>query len=474
MEWPEQERALAQRLAQRLGPRGLLTERAEVVPYEASARHGAGKARAVVRPATMEELSEAVRELIGAGAHMVVQGAATGLVGAATPSPQGTQWVLSTQRLRDVLSIDPVNRSATVAAGYRLSDLNRSAQEHGLVLPIDLGADPSVGGMVATNTGGARLIRYGGVRENLLGLQAVLAYPAGEMVGHDLSLRKNNTGLGWAQLMCGSFGALGVVGRATVKLHPVQRQCATALVALDSVEQAVELACSLELTMGEFVSAFEGLSQGALDAVAQHQGQDVFATTPPYAVLMEVSSAIAPGGGLDLETMLMAWLESRFERGEVRDAVVDKPDRLWRLRHAVSESVQALGRLVAFDVAVPRSSFAAFRHEAARIIAQCMPQARLCDFGHLGDGGVHLNMVVPVNTGVQQIEQLREAIYDAVVGQFSGSFSAEHGIGPYNQRFYERFTEGPMRSACTALQQALDPRFQLGRIRLGHASLGQA
>lgn len=474
MERPEQERALAQRLAQRLGPRGLLTERAEVAPYEVSARHGMGRARAVVRPSTMEELSEVVRELIGSGVHMVVQGAATGLVGAATPSPDGTQWVLSTQRLRDVLNIDPVNRSATVAAGYRLSDLNRSAQVHGLVFPIDLGADPSIGGMVATNTGGARLIRYGGVRENLLGLQAVLAHPAGEMVGHDLSLRKNNTGIDWTQLLCGSFGAFGVVGRATVKLHPVQQQRATALVAVDSVEQAVELACSLELAMGEFVSAFEGLSQGALDAVAQHQEQGVFATTPPYAVLVEVSSAIAPGCGLDLDAMLMEWLELRFDRGEVLDAVVGKPEQLWRLRHAVSESVQALGRLVAFDVAVPRSSFAAFRHEAARIIAQCMPQARLCDFGHLGDGGVHLNMVVPVDTGAQQIEQLREAICDAVVMRFAGSFSAEHGIGPYNQRFYDRFTDSSLYRACGALQQIFDPRFQLGRVRLGQASFGQA
>lgn len=461
------DQGLADRLVRELGPRGVVFEPKDMAAYEASARHGVGQARAVVRPADLAQLAWVVRELMTSGAHVVAQGAATGLVGAATPTPDGTQWVLSTQRLRDVLHIDPVNRSATVAAGFRLSDLNREAQAHGLCFPIDLGADPTIGGMVATNTGGARLIRYGGVRENLLGLQAVLAHPAGQVVGADRNLRKNNTGLDWTQLLCGSFGAFGIVGRATLKLHPVQRQSATALVAVDTADTAVALACALEQDLGEFVSAFEGLSHGALRAVERHHGQGVFAQTPPYAVLMEVSSAVAPGQGLDLECMLMAWLEGRLEQGGILDAIVDKPAQLWRIRHAVSESVQALGRLVAFDVAVARSAFAPFRREAQALIEQHLPGAQLCDFGHLGDGGVHLNMMVPESASAAQIDALREALYGAVVMRFSGSFSAEHGVGPYNQRFYDRYTEAPLRSVCTALQQALDPRLQLGNVRLG-------
>ena len=465
----EIDQGLADRLVRELGPRGAVFDAKEMQAYEASARHGAGQAWAVVRPADLAQLAWVVRELVAGGAHVVAQGAATGLVGAATPTPDGTQWVLSTQRLRDVLHIDPVNRSATVAAGFRLSDLNREAQAHGLCFPIDLGADPTIGGMVATNTGGARLIRYGGVRENLLGLQAVLAHPAGQVVGTDRHLRKNNTGLDWTQLLCGSFGAFGIVGRATLKLHPVQRQSATALVAVDSADTAVALACALEQDMGEFVSAFEGMSCGALQAVERHQGQGLFAETPPYAVLMEVSSAVAPGQGLDLERMLMAWLEGRLEQGGILDAIVDKPAQLWRIRHAVSESVQALGRLVAFDVAVARSAFAPFRDEAQALIERHLPGARLCDFGHLGDGGVHLNMTVPEATSAAQIDTLREALYEAVVVRFSGSFSAEHGVGPYNQRFYDRYTEAPLRSVCSALQQALDPGLQLGNVRLGGA-----
>lgn len=462
---------LADRLRSRLGERGLVLDREEMAPYEASARHGSGQALGVVRPADLAQLAWAVRELIHSGVQLVPQGAATGLVGAATPTADGTQWVLSTQRLRDVLHIDPVNRSATVAAGFRLSDVNREAQAHGLCFPIDLGADPTIGGMVATNTGGARLIRYGGVRENLLGLQAVLAHPAGQVVGADRNLRKNNTGLDWTQLLCGSFGAFGIVGRATVKLHPLPQQSATALVAVDSVDTAVALACALEQDMGDFVSAFEGMSHGALQAVERHQGQGIFAQTPPYAVLMEVSTTVAPGRGLDLEGMLMAWLEGRMEQGGLLDAIVDKPAQLWRIRHAISESVQSQGRLVAFDVSVARSAFAPFRDEALPLIERHLPGARLCDFGHLGDGGVHLNMTVPDDTRPAQIDALREALYEAVVVRFAGSFSAEHGVGPYNQRFYDRFTEAPLRGLCTVLQQALDPGRQLGNVRLGGAAL---
>lgn len=456
------------RLVGRLGVQGLLTDAGDKAPFEASARHGRGVARAVVRPASTEELAWVVQELVGADASFVVQGAATGLVGAATPSDRGTQWVVSTQRLRNRLEIDPVNRSAIVAAGYRLSDVNRAAAEHGLTFPIDLGADPSIGGMVATNTGGSRLIRYGGVRENVLAVAGVLANPPGARVGSTRGLRKNNTGLDWTQLMTGTFGAFGVVTHATLKLHPVQRQTATALAAVESAEMAMELLCSFEGALGEFVSAFEGMSGNALNAAVKHLPSVAapFQNAPPYAVLLEVSSAVSKAAGLDLESILLGWLEAQVERAMILDAVVDKPGRLWRIRHAISESVQALGKLVAFDVAVSRSRFAAFRARAIKLIASEVASALVCDFGHLGDGGMHLNIVVPPETRVDAIAELRAKLYQAVVEEFDGSFSAEHGIGPYNQAFYRRFTDQPTRALAGALHVQLDPYGQLGNVRL--------
>lgn len=457
---------LLARIAARLGPRAIVTG-ADKQPYETGARHGGGQAHAVVLPASATELAWVVQELVAAGVKLLAQGAGTGLVAAAVPADDGQAWIVSTQRLRDVIDIDPVNRSATVAAGYRLSDLNRAAAEHGLMFPIDLGADPSIGGMVATNTGGARLVRYGGVRENLLDVQAVLAEPAGRVVGGSRGLRKNNTGLSWPQLLCGTFGAFGFISRATLKLHAVQRQSATALVAVRSTAAAVQLLCEFEHEFGEMVSAFEGISADAMDAVRQHGlVRPPFAETPAYAVLLEISSAIPRSGGVDLEALLVDWLAARMENGIVEDAVAEKSARLWRIRHSISEAVQALGRLVAFDLSVPRSRFASFLERARTLVKELVPEARVCDFGHLGDGGVHLNIVVPADLSPDAVVGLRDEIYELTVTGFGGSFSAEHGLGPYNQRWYLRFAEPAVRDWACVLHGHFDPRGLLGRVRL--------
>jgi FAD/FMN-containing dehydrogenase len=228
------------------------------------------------------------------------------------------------------------------------------------------------------------------------------------------------------------------------------------------------LLCSLEDALGEFVSAFEGMSGNALTAAVEHlPGVSApFSIAPPYAVLLEVSSAVSKAAGLDLASILMGWLETQLERAGIMDAVVDKPERLWRIRHAVSESVQALGKMVAFDVSVSRSRFAAFRTRALALIGAEVASALVCDFGHLGDGGVHLNIVVPPGTGVDAIARLRSTLYQAVVEEFDGSFSAEHGIGPFNQAFYQRFTDRPTRALAGALHAHFDPQGRLGNVRL--------
>lgn len=459
---------LADVLGARLGSLGVIRDAEGTSPFECSSRHGRGRACGVVRPTTTEELRWVVERLLEADAAFVVQGAGTGLVAAATPSTAGTQWVVSTQRMKQHLAIDVKDRTATVSAGYRLSDINQAAAVHGLFFPIDLGADPTIGGMVATNTGGARLVRYGGVRENLLDVQAVLARRSVSIVGGQRALRKDNTGLGWTQLLCGTFGAFGIVTGATLKLHPLPRQTATALVATASPSAAIDLLVSLESELGELMSAFEGISRNALSAVLRHGVQSPFTPAPPYAALLELATAIPPGQGLDLDALLTTWLARHLEDGLVQDAVVGKPEQLWRIRHRISEAVQALGRMVAFDIAVPRSRFAAFRERAVRLVEDTLPGAVVCDFGHLGDGGVHLNVVVPADAGDTAIDALRDAVYALTMNEFDGSFSAEHGIGPYNQRWHAEYTEPAKLELAAALHHHFDAARRLGNVRLDH------
>lgn len=460
---------LANVLAKRLGSLGFIQDDEGKAAYEASARHGRGRACAVVRPTTTEELGWVVERLLEAEVSFVVQGAATGLVAGATPSATGMQWVVSTQRLKERLEIDVKNRTATVSAGYRLSDLNQAAAEHGLFFPIDLGADPTIGGMVATNTGGARLVRYGGVRENLLDVSAVLTRRPATPVGGHRGLRKNNTGLSWSQLLCGTFGAFGIVADATLKLYALPRQAATALVAMDSAATAIDLLVSLEGELGEFLSAFEGISRNALSAVLRHGVQSPFAETPAYAVLLELTTTIPAGHGLDLEALLTDWLAQHLAEGHVEDAVIGKSEQLWRIRHSISEAVQGIGRMVAFDVAVPRSGFADFRERAVQLVEEVIPGTSVFDFGHLGDGGVHLNVIVPDDASDVAIGALRESLYALTVNCFAGSFSAEHGIGPYNQRWYAKYTEPAKLELAAALHHHFDATRRLGNVRLDNA-----
>lgn len=457
---------LADVLAKRLGTLGVIQDDDGKAPYEASARHGRGNACAVVRPTTTEELGWVVERLLEAEASFIVQGAGTGLVAGATPSAAGTQWIVSTQRLKERLEIDVTNRTATVSAGYRLSDLNQAAAEHGLFFPIDLGADPTIGGMVATNTGGARLVRYGGVRENLLDVRAVLTRSPANPVGGQRGLRKNNTGLSWSQLLCGTFGAFGIVADATLKLHPLPRQTATALVATDSAVDAIDLLVSLEGELGEFLSAFEGISRNALAAVLRHGVQSPFAEAPAYAVLLELTTTIPTRLGVDLETLLTDWLERHLAEERIKDAVLGKPEQLWRIRHSISEAVQGSGRMVAFDVAVPRSGFGDYRERAVQLVEKAIQGAVVYDFGHLGDGGIHLNVVVPAQASDASIGALRDAVYALTVNGFGGSFSAEHGIGPYNQRWYAKYTEPAKLELAAALHHHFDATRRLGSVRL--------
>jgi FAD/FMN-containing dehydrogenase len=454
--------------AARLGTLGVIGDSGAKAPYETSARHGQGHARAVIRPTTRNELCWVVEQLMEAGAPFVVQGAGTGLVAGATPSQHGTQWVISTQRMKQCLQIDVKNRSATVSAGYRLSDINQAAAPHGLFFPIDLGADPTIGGMVATNTGGARLVRYGGVRENLLDVKAVLARRPATVVGGEQALRKNNTGLAWSQLLCGTFGAFGIVTDATLKLHALPSQTATALVATGSANDAIDLLVSLEGELGEFVSAFEGVSPNALQAVLRHGVQSPLAQIPEYAVLLELTTTMPANRGFELEQLLTDWLERRLEDGLVRDAAIGKPEQLWRIRHGISEAIQGLGRMVAFDLAVPRSMFGDFREKSVRLVEQTVAGAVVYDFGHLGDGGVHLNVIVPTDTSLDAVGALRDAVYSLTVNDFGGSFSAEHGIGPYNQRWYARHTEPARLELAAALHHHFDAARRMGNVRLDH------
>lgn len=436
----------------------------EVEPrYLAGSRYGAGEAVALLKPATPAEVATLLKLAAEHDVQLVTQGAHTGLVRAATPSGQ---VLLSTERLRSVFDFDPLDRTLRVSTGFRLSEVNQRLAEHGLQFPIDLSADPSIGGMLAHNTGGTRMLRYGDVRANTLALEVVLA--SGETLRLGRGLAKDNAQLALQHLFIGSSGAFGVITEACLKLHPLPNQAAVALVAPASLEAVWTLYQRFMTRFGGLVSAFEGISAHALDAAIHvGGGASPFADgLPPYALLVELSSDF---DGVDLRALLHAELEAAFERGEVVDAALDRDTELWALRHAISEGLREQGAVIGFDISLPRKAVWAFREQATAWLAAQFPPARVCDFGHLGDGGQHFNLVWPKGEAAlspAENQRLRDGVY-ALIAEHGGSFSAEHGLGPLLQRCYLTHTADGLRRLSGQIESLLNPHQMLGQFSFG-------
>jgi FAD/FMN-containing dehydrogenase len=443
-----------------------------VARFEQDARGGAGKAAAVLLPSTTNQVSQAVAFAVANAIRLVPQGANTGLTAAGLPDASGGQCVLSLDRMRDAPSIDVENRSASVAAGVRLSELNSAAQSFGLTFPIDLGADPSVGGMVAANTGGARFIRYGDVRRNVLGLEVVLADRSGTVLDLTSAQWKNNTGLDLKQLFIGSNGAMGVVTRAVLALHSAPRGRVSAILTPSSDDALIQALLTLERGFGPLLTAFEGMSGNAMKAALDHlpRLRNPFPREilPPYAVMVEISDPFDDEEAMlaRLHQVLGPLLEG--DDPKLADVLIGDPDLLWRLRHAITEGLKASGQVIACDIALRRGLIPRFRRVMTAEIARRWPMLCVCDFGHIGDGGLHYNLVVPASEGdwdATMVEAVKAAVFAAVVEVFGGSFSAEHGLGPRNATYYREYVPAATRHAAGRIQAVLNSGY-LGRVSL--------
>lgn len=453
---------------------------ADAAPHEQPWRGEPGPCLAVALPVDVAEVREVVLWARHHRVGVLPQGAVTGLVGASTPPPPGSPGgtsaplVLSTDALRGRLEIDPDAATAVASAGIRLSELNAAAAAHGLELPVDLAADPSLGGMVATNTGGSRVLRHGDMSAHVLSVEAVAADAAAGVIGSARPLRKDNTGPGIDRLLIGSAGALAVVTTVAVALSPVPEERATALVPRVSDHEAVALLGPLRRALGDALSAYEVMS-----ATAARAGMARMASPPALdpggeptvTVLVEASGPVGIGDRL-VDAV------HRASPRLAEDAVLVPPEAAWGLRHAITDGLRAGGRVIGLDLGLPCSAMPVLRRAVRDMAAAADPSWQVADFGHWGDGGVHCNVVVPHGAGTdaghvendrtdhdaqaERITRLRDAVYALVVDRLGGSFSAEHGIGPVNATWWRRATPPLEQAALAAVRRELDPLGILG------------
>lgn len=427
--------------------------------YETPERGEVGRARFLVEPGNRSEVAAAAAWAYRNQARLIIQGANTGLVGASTPDASGTMGILGLDRLDQILDISPEDRTAVVEAGVRLDSLNDALAQFGLFFPIEVGSNPSIGGVIATNAGGARTIHHGDTASSVLGLEAVLADDVGSVIGQLHPLRKDNSSLRLDKLFIGSYGALGVITRASVGLKYLPAASTTALLALGSHGGALKCLLELEKTFPRSLAAFEfidgttmRLALGNLDHV-----QRPFSTLDHACyVLVEV---VGDSDLVDLNNSVAEALDRLNASDEVTldDAIVAPPRDLWSLRHSLSEGVRAAGQTVRFDVSAPRSSLPQLGQLVNGAFAELDLSPVISQFGHWADGGTHLQLIFDRGLTLEETERARDIVY-GVIKDLRGSFSSEHGLGRFNAPYYHMYIPESDRFFERRIKQLFDPR----------------
>ncbi|GAA4736048.1 FAD-binding oxidoreductase [Modestobacter marinus] len=447
-----------------LGPAGLVTDPDQIGSYLTDWRGAwSGAAAAVVRPGSTAEVAAVLRLCRDAGVAVVPQGGNTGLCGGAVPDASGRQVVLSLGRMRRVRELDPANQTITVEAGAVLQSVQEAAAAAGRLFPLSLGSEGSatIGGTLATNAGGTAVLRYGTMRDLVLGLEVVL--PDGR-VWHGLrGLRKDNTGYDLKHLFVGAEGTLGVITAAVLKLFPAVRSRATAWVALPGPAAAVELIEVVRALAGDRLTGFEVMSRQSVAFVLAHAAgvRDPFPAPHPWYALVELSDTL-PGAGL--AEVLETALGEAFDRDLARDAVIGSGSAqvasLWALREGISEAQNAEGPSLKHDVTVPVSRIPEFVERTDRALAAALPGIRVVAYGHVGDGNLHYNLSKPVGSADAafraRADELARVVYDSTAA-FAGSISAEHGIGQAKRDLLADYEDPLELELMRGVKALLDP-----------------
>ena len=418
-----------------------------------------GSTPILLLPRTTEEVAAIVRLCAETGTALVPQGGGTGLVGGQIPHGE---VLLSTERLSRVREVAPDDDAMVVEAGVTLLRAQEAAAEAGRFFPLSLAAEgtATIGGNISTNAGGVAVLRYGTMRDLVLGIEAVL--PSGEVFHGLKRLRKDNTGYDLRQLLIGAEGTLGVVTAAALKLFPILADRAVAVAALKSPADAITLLHRAKAESGGAVEAFELMNALGVSFAETHMGlKPPLDGAPPWIVLIEMASAEPGQAGRAMERLLSAALE----QGLIQDAVVAQSETqakaLWAVREGQSGAQKPEGAAWKHDISVPVSQVARFIDQASAEVRRLEPGARIVAFGHVGDGNIHYDVLRPPGSDEAAHAALRDRgakiVHDIAVS-LGGSISAEHGLGTMKSAEALAYKSAAEIDTLRAIRKALDPK----------------
>ena len=447
---------LLEQIREVVGPRGILLGDDVLQRSDSWPPMGGCQAMAIVRPASTEEVSRVVEICHAQGQSVVTHGGVTGLVGGAKAGPD--DLVVSLERINDIEPVNTIDRTVTVGAGVQLQKVHDAAEQHDLLFPLDLGARGSatIGGNIATNAGGNSVIRYGMIRDQLLGVEAVLA--DGTVISSMKGVIKNNTGYDLKQLFIGSEGTLGIVTRAILRLRPLPRSRNTALLAIDSFEKMWKFLQAMDSALGGTLSAFEVMWNDFYQLIV---GDGDSHGTPldlshKFYVLLESTGGHQESDKVRFEHAL----EEAFEQELVADAVIaqSKQQRadLWAIRDDIENLVKRLFPPIGFDISLSIPQMDGYVKDVRAQLLERWPQARMVVMGHLGDGNIHLVMTVG-SMEADDMHAVEKIVYQALE-QRQGVISAEHGIGLEKRDYLGHSRSAQEIALMRTLKQALDPK----------------
>ncbi|ALM52390.1 FAD-binding oxidoreductase [Halomonas huangheensis] len=464
--------ALITFLQQSLGPSGVLVDGKDTERYclDWAGARGA-EPLAVARPASVDEVAQVMRYCHQHDIPVVPQGGGSGLVEGALPDHHTPELVLSLERLNRIRHLDPLNFTVSVDAGCVLQMIKDAVQAEDCFFPLALGAQGScqIGGNISTNAGGLNVLRYGMMRQLVLGLEVVL--PDGRILSDMRPLHKNNTGYDLKQLFIGAEGTLGIVTGAVLKLGPRPIHSRTALIGCPDVQSVMRLYGLARRSCCDLLSAFELIPRACIELAlgAAPALKDPLDSTHPVYVLLEVGAS----GELDLDAMIETLFSKGLDQGLLSDGVLASSEsqaaQLWQFREAMLEGQQRRGLHLRTDIALPISSLDAFHQQAEQLVERLAHDAEVIAYGHVGDGNLHFNVLPPAALSDDDkqalLHDIEEQLFE-LVAEFDGSISAEHGIGRVKQNAFLGNLSAPQYDIMRGLKRLLDPRGNLSAGRI--------
>lgn len=457
--------SILDRLRSVVGAQGYLDLPADIEPFTIDHRKlYRGATPLVLKPASTEQVSEILKICYEAGVGVVPVGGNTSYCGAATPSADCSQIVLSLARMRRIRAVDPDNYTLIAEAGCVLAEVQAAAESVDRLFPLSLGSEGScqIGGNLSTNAGGTAVLRYGMMRDLVLGLEVVL--PDGRIWDGIKPLRKDNTGYDLRDLFIGAEGTLGIITAAACKLFSRPRELVTALIAVANPQAAVTLLSKLRTASGDAVTTFEMMPRLALELVWRHipKSANPFEERYDWYVLLEISVG---RHGTDTRTFIEEELGSALEANLILNAALAESEaqreNFWRLRETIPEAQRTEGASIKHDISVTTSELPRFIEECSGLLRELAPDARIIPYGHMGDGNLHFNLSPAVGADGPAFLALAPRIHRAVhdlVARYGGSISAEHGIGQLKRAELARYKSPVALEVMRSIKSALDPK----------------